>query len=77
MKITPDLDNSTVKFETENDIQIQKLIYDGNDLIADTTDDIIYLDNVKEWSPENPFLYKVVFKYKKDTVESYFGMSKF
>lgn len=77
VKMTPDLDNSTVKFETENDIQIQKLIYDGNDLIIDTTDDVVYLDNVKEWSPENPFLYKVVFKYKKDTVESYFGMRKF
>lgn len=77
IRITPDLDNQTVTFEAENDITVQKLIYDGNDLIADTTDTVVKLINVKEWSPETPFLYDVVFKYKNDKVRSYFGMRKF
>lgn len=77
IRITPDLDNQTVTFEAENDITVQKLIYDGDKLIADTTDTVVKLENVKEWSPENPFLYDVVFKYKDDEVHSYFGMRKF
>lgn len=77
VKITPDLDRSVVTFKTDDNIRIEKLIYDGDELIADTTDDTVFIDNVKTWSPENPFLYKVIFKYKKDTVESYFGMRKF
>ena len=77
VRITPDLDNQTVTFEADGNITIQKLIYDGDKLIADTTDTVVKLENVKEWSPENPFLYDVVFKYKDDEVHSYFGMRKF
>lgn len=77
VRITPDLDNQTVTFEADGNITIQKLIYDGDKLLADTTDTVVKLENVKEWSPENPFLYDVVFKYKDDEVRSYFGMRKF
>ena len=77
VRITPDLDNQTVMFEADGNITVQKLIYDGENLIADTTDTVVKLENVKEWSPENPFLYDVVFKYKDDEVRSYFGMRKF
>ncbi len=76
-RITPDLDNQSVTFEADGDLIVQKLIYDGDKLIADTTDTVVKLENVKEWSPENPFLYDVVFKYKDDEVHSYFGMRKF
>lgn len=77
VKITPDLDNSAISFSTVDNIKIEKQIFDGDELIADTYDDIVYIDNVKQWSPENPFLYKVIFRYKDDIVESYFGMRKF
>ena len=77
VRITPDLDNQTVTFEADGNITVQKLIYDDENLIADTTDTVVKLENVKEWSPENPFLYDVVFKYKDDEVHSYFGMRKF
>ena len=77
VRITPDIDNERVVFEAEGGITVQKLIYDGDDLIADTTDNTVVIDNPKLWSPDNPFLYKVVFKYKKDMVYSYFGMRKF
>lgn len=77
VRITPNLDNSSVSFEFEGDISVQKMIYDGDELIADTTDNTVYIDNPKTWSPESPFLYRVVFKYGRDTVHSYFGMRKF
>lgn len=76
VRITPDLDNSQVSFDC-GDLSVQKLIYDGDDLIADTTDNTVKIDNVKTWSPENPFLYTVIFKMGDDTVKSYFGMRKF
>lgn len=75
VKITPNLDKEQVEFECKNGVQ--KLIYDGDNLIADTTDDVVKIENVKTWSPESPFLYKVIFKYGNDKVESYFGMRKF
>lgn len=77
VRITPNLDKSSVSFEFEGDISVQKMIYDGDELIADTTDNTVYIDNPKTWSPESPFLYRVVFKYGRDTVHSYFGMRKF
>ena len=77
VKITPDFDNEQVSFEFENENSVEILIYDGNELIADTNDTVIKLPQFKAWSPENPFLYDVVFKYGKDRVKSYFGMRKF
>ena len=56
---------------------VQISIYDGDEEIADTTDATVKIPDFKAWSPESPFLYKVVFSYKKDRVESYFGMRKF
>lgn len=77
VKITPDYDNESVTFDFEDNITVETLIYDGENLIADTTDKTIKIENFKEWSPEHPFLYKIVFKYHSDCVESYFGMRKF
>lgn len=77
VKITPDFDKQTVSFEYPDDISPEVLIYDGDELIADTVDKTIYIENMKSWSPESPFLYNAVLKYKKDTVKTYFGMRKF
>lgn len=77
VRITPDFDRECVVFSAPNGIRVQKQIYDGDFLIADTTDDTVIIENMKPWSPENPFLYKVVFTYGKDRVNSYFGMRKF
>lgn len=77
VRITPDFDNERVCFESPDGISVQKQIYDGDTLIADTTDNTVVIDNMKPWSPENPFLYKVVFTYGRDRVSSYFGMRKF
>jgi len=77
VRITPDLDNEQISFEFENASGVEITVYDGKEIVADTTDCVIKLPEVKEWSPENPFLYGVVFKYKGDKVKSYFGMRKF
>ncbi|MFR5876533.1 MAG: glycoside hydrolase family 2 protein [Eubacterium sp.] len=77
VRITPDFDNEQVSFEYPDNITVQALVYDGEELIADTTDKTVKIPNFKSWSPEQPFLYNVVFKYGKDTVKSYFGMRKF
>ena len=77
VRITPDYDNEQVSFEFENADGVQITVYDGDEIIADTTDKVIKIPSFKAWSPESPFLYGVVFKYGKDTVKSYFGMRKF
>ena len=77
VRITPDYDREQVSFEFENASGVEIQIYDGKELIAETTDTAIKLSQFKEWSPESPFLYGVVFKYGKDRVKSYFGMRKF
>lgn len=77
VKITPDYDNSQVKFSFEGVSDVNIKVYDNGCLIADTTKNVIQLDNFKSWSPENPFLYDLVFETKYDKVKSYFGMRKF
>lgn len=76
-RITPDYDNEQVSFEFEGTQNVEILIYDGKDLVADTTDKTVKIENFKSWSPESPFLYDVVFKTENETVKSYFGMRKF
>ena len=77
VRITPDYDNEQVRFAFEGADGVEIAVYDGDELIADTTDTTVKLPDFKAWSPESPFLYNVVFKYGKDVVKSYFGMRKF
>ena len=37
----------------------------------------IRLENVRSWTPENPFLYDLIVSNGEDTISSYFGMRKF
>lgn len=77
VKITPDYDNEQVKFEYFGTDNVEVLIYDGVELIADTTDRVVKIPDFKPWSPEAPFLYNVVFKACGESIKSYFGMRKF
>ena len=77
VRITPDYDNELVRFEFFGTDDVETLIYDGDELIADTTEHIVKIPDFKPWSPENPFLYKVVFKACGEKIKSYFGMRKF
>lgn len=77
VKITPDYDNESVRFEYFGTDSVEVMIYDGDNLIADTTDKVVKLPDFKPWSPESPFLYNVVFKACGEKIKSYFGMRKF
>lgn len=77
VKITPDYDNEQVNFEYFGTDNVEVMIYDGDTLIADTTDKTVKIPDFKSWSPESPFLYNVVFKACGETIKSYFGMRKF
>jgi hypothetical protein len=77
VKITPDYDKEQVKFEYFGAQNVEVLVYDNGELIADTTDQVVKIPDFKSWSPESPFLYDVVFKCNGETIKSYFGMRKF
>lgn len=77
VRITPDYDNELVRFEFFGTDDVETLIYDGDELIADTTEHTVKIPDFKPWSPENPFLYKIVFKACGEKIKSYFGMRKF
>lgn len=77
VKITPDFDNEQVRFDYDADCTVTASVYDSEQLIAQTSDNVIKLPDFKPWSPESPFLYKVVFRCGEDRVDSYFGMRKF
>lgn len=77
VKIIPDYDNEQVKFEYFGTDDVEVMIYDGDNLIADTTEHIVKIPDFKSWSPESPFLYNVVFKACGESIKSYFGMRKF
>ena len=84
--ITPDLDNSRLKLkivteskEEEADVEV----LDGDEVIIKKTlttngDHHVDLgDNLKEWSPDSPFLYDLQITLRSgDHVRSYFGMRK-
>ncbi len=77
VRITPDFDRERVHFDFDGAYRVNIRIYDGDNLIAETEESTVMLPDFKPWSPESPFLYDVVFTYKKDKVKSYFGMRKF
>ena len=76
VRITPDYDGEKVHFEYNGTDNVEVLIYDGEELIADTTDHTVMIPDFKSWSPESPFLYKVTFKACGEKIKSYFGMRK-
>ena len=44
--------------------------------ISTNKENLIELENPREWSYKNPYLYYVTIKYKNDSVKSYFGFRK-
>jgi beta-galactosidase/beta-glucuronidase len=91
IKSVPDIDNGTVKIETDivggtyGDI-IEVSVFDGASNIVTAKSSIgeslvLNVPNAKLWSPESPFLYDFTIKLISDgkvldEVKSYFGMRK-
>ena len=77
IKITPDIDNKNVHIsfkstEKSAELRLNDKIY----LIQANEDNVIKLNDLKLWSPENPYLYEFSITNKYDKIESYFAMRK-
>ncbi len=91
IKTVPDIDNGTVKIDTEivggtyGDI-VEVTVSDGGTAIATAKSAVgeslvLSIDTAKLWSPESPFLYDISAKLisdgkPMDAIKSYFGMRK-
>lgn len=85
LKITPDIDASTVTvvpfLSSDCNSGLIKVI-DGGKTIAETkiingVPAVIKIPSAKLWTPEDPFLYDLEVTADNDVVKSYFGMRKF
>ena len=77
LKITPNIDDETVTIAFKSEEKSAKLelnnkIYE----IEANKDNVIHIDDVKLWSPENPYLYEFKISNKVDQISSYFAMRK-
>ena len=77
LEITPSLTGIDVNIDSEaNDYTLE--VYDGERLILSETTpyDLVHfdIDRPHLWTPEDPYLYRLVVKTKNDTVSSYFGL---
>ena len=79
LKITPHFDDKSVniKVNTNTTDSQFKVLFEDKEYIGKDGEIDICLDNVKEWSPQSPYLYKFDVLYKDDKVSSYFAMRKF
>lgn len=89
LRMIPNIDDKTLKIKTNisshEDCSVKVTVYDNNsEILTDTIslDGEIKFNNIKLWSPENPFLYDLKIELIKngetvDTVKSYIGMRKF
>ena len=77
VKITPDYDKKQVSFEFFGTNDVVTSVFEDGQLIAETTEKTIKIPDFRAWSPEDPFLYDVVFTACGERIKSYFGMRKF
>lgn len=88
LRMIPDIDEKTLSIKTfanDEDVSVKVTVYDGETVVSEndiSTDGVIKFDEIKLWSPENPFLYDLKIELIKDgnvvdTVKSYVGMRKF
>ena len=77
LKITPDIDKKLVKISFKSANKSAKLHLNGKiyDVEADK-ENVIEIDDMRLWSPENPYLYNFKITNDVDEVESYFAMRK-
>ena len=77
IKITPDIDKKQVKISFKSTKKSAKLQLNGKtyDLFTDQ-ENIINIDDLHLWSPENPYLYECKIANEVDEVSTYFAMRK-
>lgn len=78
VKITPDIDNKIVKIIPYGDFDsVLFIMGDKAVSLKPNEENIINIDNMNLWSPENPYLYYFTLKHQNDEIKSYFAMRKF
>lgn len=80
LRITPDLDAKHVNIKiipSQKDKVGFKIDLEGKEYFSDSDEITVKLDDVKEWSPESPYLYRFDVTYREDKVSSYFAIRKF
>lgn len=85
IKLTPDIDNDTLKVELDfSDRVIHEcaaIALDGEKIVAAAKiidgEGVLQLSEYTLWSPEEPKLYTLKIAAGDDRIESYFGMRKF
>ena len=77
IKITPDIDEKVVKISFKSSNKSAKLNLNNQiyEIEADK-ENIIPIENMELWSPENPYLYEFTISNDVDEVSSYFAMRK-
>ena len=77
LKITPDIDSSSVNIQFTSSIKTAKVLLNNQEITVEADkDNIIKIDNPVLWSPENPHLYEFVISNEVDKVNSYFALRK-
>lgn len=84
IKITPLFDEDSICLEIKDNLlsneTIKVTVMDGEQKIYDDSYNehkiIIPIQQKKEWTPEDPYLYGLQIKLGQDTIESYFAMRK-
>lgn len=77
LKITPDIDSKTVIIAFKSEEKSAKLELNGKIYeIEAGKDNIIPVEDLKLWTPDNPYLYEFKISNKFDEVFSYFAMRK-
>lgn len=86
-KLTPDIDEGTLRIETavEGEGTLKIKVLDGDAAVCEkeiSADEKVEIKDAKLWSPESPFLYDFILELSKggkvtDSVKGYFGMRKY
>lgn len=79
IKITPNIDNSTVSLEINSPLPYSVTLKDSGKVLYSGEEKkiTVSVEDMNLWSPENPYLYYITIDNGEDTVESYFAMRKF
>ena len=77
IKVTPDIDNKCVKISFKSSKKSAKLELNNQTYeILEGEENVINIDNLVLWSPENPYLYECKIYNENDEVSTYFAMRK-
>ena len=78
VKFTPDIDKEEVIIRVTSGAHTCVIDFQDKKQEIVCNDDVhLHIDNMRLWSPEDPYLYPITIQVGEDKVESYFAMRKF